>query len=626
MRRSMRLPTPSLAAVTALLVLAVLATAALSPILGVPVKGNLFAFDSDFAIVSLRAFANEIAAGEPWPRWLHDGNFGLGSATFYFYPPLAYWVAAAILIPTGLPAPAALTTAVAFWRVLSLLTCYAWLRGTHGRGVALAGAALAALFPYASVFNPWFRFGYAEVAAAALVPLLLLAIDRAAAARGATDPRGVAGIAFAYAALALTHLPATLLAAVFGVVYAAGRGGFGLALRCCAGGALGALLAGAFLVPAFALLPDANPGGLYEFIAWPRPLFLDLPWGEWRHLATLYAAWLGAAAATAWLLRGRWRALPWRERGPARGALVLLLGTMLATTPLAMPIWMPGTPLASVQFPWRVLVLTGPAFGAVAALALSAAVPPRRALLAGFAFLTPFGLLWANIHFGNPNWPRLLPSDQHEAWALAHSSSYPDEHWPAPAVAAGWLDPARGPKAGLGWPPPSVHELPAEPLWRHRPPALPEGARRIPGGFLLPEAGPAPFQLPQLWFPGWTASSASGPVATRASPETGFVEVHPTGLVRELRVIVTPTLAEWIGWEASAAGVVILVTLLLLGRRAAGVAVPQPGWHPPGASDDRRPAQPRPAALRLLRPASARGGAGGDAGRGAGRDLRPPRL
>ncbi len=271
---------PGLNQAAAVLALLALATATLSVLLGVPVYGRQFAYDSGFAIVSVAEFDAELRRGIWWPRWLHGGNFGLGSPTFYFYPPLAFWAAAAVGRAAELPAPAALAVATALWRALALATAFLWLRRHHDRGSALAGAALAALFPYASLVNPWLRFGYAEVAAAALVPLLLLAIDRAAAARGA---RSLPAVALAFAALALTHLPTAVMAAVFGLLYAWGAGGWRSAVRTAAGGALALALAGAFLVPVLALTPEANPGGLYLYIEEvARPLFLDLPTAQSR--------------------------------------------------------------------------------------------------------------------------------------------------------------------------------------------------------------------------------------------------------------------------------------------------------------------------------------------------------
>ena len=75
-----------------LLTLVVL-TAALSPLLGVPVFGTFLGRDADFALMSLQMLSSAWAEGVFWPRWLMDTNYGLGGTTYYSYPPLAHWAA-----------------------------------------------------------------------------------------------------------------------------------------------------------------------------------------------------------------------------------------------------------------------------------------------------------------------------------------------------------------------------------------------------------------------------------------------------------------------------------------------------------------------------------------------------
>ena len=47
-------------------------------------------------------FAAAFRAGELYPRWLHGAFEGLGSPSFYFYPPMAFWLAGAFatVLPT----------------------------------------------------------------------------------------------------------------------------------------------------------------------------------------------------------------------------------------------------------------------------------------------------------------------------------------------------------------------------------------------------------------------------------------------------------------------------------------------------------------------------------------------
>src|SRR4051812_25499419 len=157
------------------------AVIALSAWLGVPVVGQLFGRDADFAIMSLALLDAAWTEGMIWPRWLMESNNGLGAGTFITYPPTGYWAAALGRKLIGLQVTPALALTAALWRCLALLTTWLWLRRHVAARPALAAAALAALLPYPALFNPWVRFAYAEIAGAALLPLLLLATERASA-------------------------------------------------------------------------------------------------------------------------------------------------------------------------------------------------------------------------------------------------------------------------------------------------------------------------------------------------------------------------------------------------------------------------------------------------------------
>src|SRR4051812_13245869 len=155
----------------------VAAVAALSPGLGVPVPGTYLGRDADFAVMALQMLSAAWAEGVFWPRWLMDTNYGLGGTTYYSYPPLAHWAAAAVAWVTGLGSAPALGLAIGLWRLLGVGTAFLWLRRHVPPGAALAGAAFGALLPYAALVDPWMRFAYGETAAIALLPLLLLALD-----------------------------------------------------------------------------------------------------------------------------------------------------------------------------------------------------------------------------------------------------------------------------------------------------------------------------------------------------------------------------------------------------------------------------------------------------------------
>ena len=420
--------------------------AAGSAILGVPVVGTYLGRDADFAIMATQMLSASWASGDLWPRWLMDATFGLGGTTFYSYPPLAYWAAAAIMAATDLSAPQSLGLAIAAWRMLAVVTGYLWLRRHASPAPALAGAALGVLLPYVSLVDPWIRFAYSETAGIALLPLLLLALERLAEGRKA---EGIPAVALAYAALALTNLPLCTLAAHLGPLYAWAYGGRFAALRSLVGGATGAALAAAFLLPAFGLLRQSNSAELFN-PSWRDNLLLFTPL-EIR-LALIWGSMLLALGLGLWLLQvaGAGIKRPWlTPPGLPRALAVLLLAGFALATVLTLPLWLTMPQLLTVEHPWRTAAFLSPAVSGLAALALSARLrpgrpdhdrQPRSGLLAiGLTLaLLPPGFLVGLVVFGNPDWPRFLPAEQRLAAAQVYSGAYSAEHIPAKAAAAGW--------------------------------------------------------------------------------------------------------------------------------------------------------------------------------------------
>src|SRR5262245_50427182 len=56
--------------------------------------GAPFGQDTIYHVSWLRSFNTELAAGQWYPRWLHDLNEGAGSPGFFFYAPLPFYLAA----------------------------------------------------------------------------------------------------------------------------------------------------------------------------------------------------------------------------------------------------------------------------------------------------------------------------------------------------------------------------------------------------------------------------------------------------------------------------------------------------------------------------------------------------
>ena len=124
-------------------------------------------------------FTEQLRQGTLYPRWLPQAHDGLGSPTFYYYPPLAFYVTG-LLGLCGLSTYASIIGAFGAGFLLSGLTMYAWLRGWAKRPLVGALAFMAA--PY-HVFDFYGRGALAEFLAIALIPAVALGLRRLADGR-----------------------------------------------------------------------------------------------------------------------------------------------------------------------------------------------------------------------------------------------------------------------------------------------------------------------------------------------------------------------------------------------------------------------------------------------------------
>jgi len=176
--------------------------------------GNPSGHDFEFHMFSWMEVLGQWKHGIAYPRWAALGYWGYGEARFLFYPP-ASWTLGATL---GAALP---------WKMVP--GAYCWI------GLTLAGAAMYRLalewFPapdalFAAVFyalNPYhllivyWRSAYAELLAAALLPLLLLCLLRlkepAFSRRLSGQPsfRPVLWLSLTLAAAWLTNVPAAVM-------------------------------------------------------------------------------------------------------------------------------------------------------------------------------------------------------------------------------------------------------------------------------------------------------------------------------------------------------------------------------------------------------------------------------
>ncbi len=174
--------------------------AALIAILPLLFNGCSCGHDFDFHLLSWMDAARQFTHGNLHPHWAYTPAYNAGEPRFVFYPP-ASWTIGAIL---GLLLPWAWTPIVYTWLALTAsgFAMHRLARDFATPTAALLAAILYTVNPY-MLFTAYERTAYAELLAAAWIPLLLHAVLRSRI----TIPR----IALPVALLWITNAPAAVM-------------------------------------------------------------------------------------------------------------------------------------------------------------------------------------------------------------------------------------------------------------------------------------------------------------------------------------------------------------------------------------------------------------------------------
>jgi len=174
--------------------------AALIAVLPLILHGCSCGHDFDFHILNWLEAARQFTHGNLHPHWAYTPAWNAGEPRFIFYPPLS-WTIGAIL---GLTLPWTWTPIVYTWLALTAsgLALHRLVRDFTTPTAALLAATFYVVNPY-MLFTAYERTAYAELLAAAWIPLLLLAVLR----KRVTIP----GIAIPVALLWLTNAPAAVM-------------------------------------------------------------------------------------------------------------------------------------------------------------------------------------------------------------------------------------------------------------------------------------------------------------------------------------------------------------------------------------------------------------------------------
>jgi uncharacterized membrane protein len=359
--------------------------------------------DFDFHLLSWMEAATQFRHGNLHPQWAFTPAFNAGEPRFVFYPPLS-WTLGALL---GMIAPWTAAPILYTWLALTAagLGCYRLLREFAAPHTALLVAALYIVNPY-MLFTAYERTAYAELLAAAWLPLLLLGVLR----KNVTLP----GIAVPIALLWLTNAPAAVIGCYSLAILAAVRLLLGLrdpdttppsqlARNTLAGTILGIGLAGLYIVPAawerrYVQIQMAMTDGMritdnFLFHRTPDP----------DHDAVLRTASLLAVSllllTAVTLVVAPLRARPSSSRRTLLALATLTLLIAILVTPISAALWSHAPELAFLQFPWRFLAILTPALALSLTLALPTKSLPIRSAFAATLLLAALFTLAAYHQF-----------------------------------------------------------------------------------------------------------------------------------------------------------------------------------------------------------------------------------
>ena len=363
-------------------------------------QGSPSGHDFEFHMYSWMEVLGQWKQGILYPRWAALAHWGYGEARFLFYPPASWALGAAL----GALLPWKMVPGAYCWLVLTLsgVSMYSlarrWLSGRD----ALFAAALYAVNPYHLVIVYW-RSAFAELLAAVLLPLLLLALLKL------TEPgwRPAIRLGIVLAAAWLVNAPASVMIhySVAGLAIASAileRSWIPLRNTTLAI-LLGAGLASFYLIPTIhetgwvnineVLAPGLRPQDNFLFTSIPDP--------EHNRFNLLVSA--VAAVEIGFLVLAIWNSRRTRTTAGTPWLLLSCWGSAAALLMIwiANPLWQLLPKLRFVQLPWRWLLCLNAAMVLLLTMAtrrwtsrvFATAVMLGAVLVAGYWIQTPW---WDN--------------------------------------------------------------------------------------------------------------------------------------------------------------------------------------------------------------------------------------
>ena len=309
-------------------------------ILNYPVIGH----DAYVHLNWLYQFPKIFSQGIPYPRWLPESFGGFGAPTFYFYPPLPYWLAS-LFYTLGIHSSQNLYQAVQFaFSIISLFASYRLLKQLSTNSLrSLTGALLYSFLAY-RFCDVFIRDALTEHAALAFLPLLFLRFED----KWLSFSIHTVG----WAGIFLTNLPIAYLAIIASIITMIARRSYRDVPKHVGAFILAFSVSAIYLFPAFALRGLIHQRHLFDLPMHTSQFgfaLLDFAQGHFDWLRVLSVAMIIAST----LILSRWKKISdtWKW--------ILAIGIFLQIPFVSTPIWhiVPGMPFVQFSFRWNGIVL-----------------------------------------------------------------------------------------------------------------------------------------------------------------------------------------------------------------------------------------------------------------------------
>ncbi|HEX5316315.1 MAG TPA: hypothetical protein VFX22_06660, partial [Candidatus Kapabacteria bacterium] len=347
--------------------------------LAAPFLAKSYGVDGQSQLNLLREFTGLVFHGVLLPRWVPDGVFGFGIGSFYFYPPVAFYLSSLVRLITGstdtqflFQMTGLVATVITFFAARPLFRAL----GASKYGTNL-GALLYAFAPF-QIAELYSRSSLSSHVGYIFVPLVWYGLI--AIMGGTRLPRSTAIVVLGVfsALIALASIPLTLAmalcVAIAGIVMWRR-----ITPQAIVNAVIAGLLAATLCAFHFSAVLSARPYAQLKdlTVIFPEFLLTDV-----LHGADLPAAYHAGILYLGWVLIGAlyWRArlqLSKSERTVAR--IMLFVGGFIALLELpffSTPLWGNVQPFMLIQGCWRFYIQL--AMAATVVVAISSTAPMQR--------------------------------------------------------------------------------------------------------------------------------------------------------------------------------------------------------------------------------------------------------